>query len=201
MGSDGGPQSDGVGEWIRRHNNSRVQVRLIIAGVIIAAVGVLAPVRVADAVGLYLSPSFYRGWIGTFEFINGLFIILWSACLLGLGVNDGRHYQWGFRGRLSVTASSNVVIRVVLPALAVLWCELVVRPVFRLRAADPTYITHLPSGTTPDSLEAGAGGVVSATYAVLAVAAVLYILQMRFNPVDLDEFDRRLRRRSTPSRS
>ncbi|MBG0719053.1 hypothetical protein G3N18_13465 [Microbacterium sp. 2C] len=201
MSHDSHDRSADLGEWIRRRNNTRIQVRLIVSGVIAAAFCVLAPVRIADAVGLYLSPAFYRGWIGTFEFVNGVFIIMWSSCLMRMGVNDGQHYRRGFRGPLAVTPRSNVIIRVLFAALAVIWCELVVRTVFHLRAIDPTYINHLPFGTSAETLENGVGWVVAATYAALAVAAVFYFVQTRFNPVDLDELDRRLRSRSTPKRS
>ncbi|WP_448255609.1 hypothetical protein [Microbacterium aurum] len=57
MTSESPPEA---GEWIRLHNNTHMQVRLVIAGVIVAVVASLIPVRVAGAVGLYISPNFYE---------------------------------------------------------------------------------------------------------------------------------------------
>lgn len=201
MSEDSTDRYADLAERMRRKNNTRVQLRLVVAGVVVAGLGILVPVRVADAVGLYLSPVVYRGWIGTFEFVNGVFIIMWSSFLLSMGVNDGQYYRRGFRGPLAVTPRSNVIIRVLFAALAVVWCELVVRTVFHLRAIDPTYINHLPYGASVETLAGGVGWVVAATYAALAVGAVFYLVQARFNPVDLDEFDRRLRHRSRAARS
>lgn len=201
MSEDSTDRYADLAERMRRQNKTRVQLRLVVAGVVVAGLGILVPVRVADAVGLYLSPVVYRGWIGTFEFVNGVFIIMWSSFLLSMGVNDGQYYRRGFRGPLAVTPRSNVIIRVLFAALAVVWCELVVRTVFHLRAIDPTYINHLPYGASVETLAGGVGWVVAATYAALAVGAVFYLVQARFNPVDLDEFDRRLRHRSRAARS
>ena len=46
MTSESPPEA---GEWIRLHNNTHMQVRLVIAGVIVAVVASLIPVRVAGA--------------------------------------------------------------------------------------------------------------------------------------------------------
>lgn len=52
MSEDSTDRYADLAERMRRQNKTRVQLRLVVAGVVVAGLGILVPVRVADAVGL-----------------------------------------------------------------------------------------------------------------------------------------------------
>ncbi len=190
--SDGPPDGTAdVTEWLWRNQNTRRHLGIWIAGILVALSGSIVLV-VAAATGIYISPTVYPLWRGTFDYVNGVLVTLTALVLIRLGVSDEHHYQFRLIERLPRSKISDILIPVSYVTIAIVWGTFVLWPVLRARTTDPTYLAHQAGGTP--ALEAGVLIVMITYYAVLAIVFVLYLIGLRYNPVDLDDFDLMVRR-------
>jgi hypothetical protein len=196
-----------VTEWLWRRRNTRTHLGWSLTGIFVGMIGAAIPLWIADGVGLYNPPTVYPLWLGTFDYLNALFMLAWAVSLIRLGISDEDRYQLRFPRRLRRSKRSDILVPVCYVAGAVLWGALLLHPILVGRATDPLYLTPRPGGTptTVSALEAGVLTVTIAYYSVLAVVFTIYLVSRRYNPVDLDEYDQMSRRilgaRRTPSRS
>lgn len=182
-------------ELVRRYRNSHAQARLAVVNVVVAFVGGLVLWSIAQHCGLYIPPVFAGGGRGTFDFLNDVFILMWATTFHSLRVNDGLRYHLRMRRNgpgVPRGRTSDALILVICPVVAVLWGALTVHGVFAARAADARYGSRLPYGTPPGVLEQGVTAVTAAYFVTIATVFLFVLLGARFNPVDLEEYDRYL---------
>lgn len=185
------PGTADVTEWLWQNRTTRTHAYLGIAGISLGLLGTSAVVLTTVLSGLFIASEIVRGWIATFDFVNGLFIIMWSSTLIGLSANDGSSYQLRLRGRVRKGKVADIVAFIGLPMLAVIWGVFALHPVLAGRAADPAYLRR---GATVSDLQQGVITVMVAYWVVVGMVYVLYVIGLRFNPVDLDAYDRIQRR-------
>jgi hypothetical protein len=193
--NDAPPEGTGdVTEWLWRRRNTRIHWGISWTGTLVGVIGSAIPLWLAVGTGLYISPSVYPLWRGTFDYLNVLFIAFCATSLVQFGVRDEHHYAFRLWSRFRRSKRSDLVIPVAFLATAILWGELLLRPILTGRATDPTYLQRQPPGTASYLLEAGVPVVLTAYYLILAAVVVIYLIGLRYNPVDLDEYDHMSRR-------
>lgn len=160
----------------------------------VAAGGAFLVLTVSEAAGLYVPPTMARLGKGTFDYIDAVFLIVWSLIFQAMSIHNGRRHQL-ILSKVHVPRSraSDVGGFIGFTVVAILWGVLV-RTVFAGRAVDPTYISRLPFGVPAASLQAGAQQVTATYFIVVGLVLVLIVIARVFNPIDFDEYGRYLGR-------
>jgi hypothetical protein len=172
-------------ERLRRRRNSRVQIGLGLASLAIAVGGFIVLSSLTDHFELYIRPRIPRGWRGTFDYWNGVFLIAWSVTFHGLRVHDGRHYWLRWRGaRLPRSRPTDVAILIAFAVVAIAWGELV-HAVLARRAQSSAYLDRLPPGTSAHILQHGTMAVVTAYVVIVAAVYFIGVIAARFTPADM----------------
>jgi hypothetical protein len=177
--------------------NSRVQVWLFIALTLVVFGGAFALLTVAGNAGLYVSPPNAALGRGTFDYLDGLFLVMWGWTFQGLSVNDGLQYQFQLRKarpRPLRSRASDVWGFAGFSIVAILWGVFAVHPVFAARAVDPVYVNRLPPGVPADSLQHGVVEVTITYFVLVGLVLVLNVIARLFNPIDFNEYERYARR-------
>ncbi|MDJ0350735.1 hypothetical protein [Cryobacterium sp. PH29-G1] len=172
-----------------------MQSWLFLAVTVVVAGGAFVLLGISSDAGLYIPPAIAQLGRGTFDYINLLFLIMWAWMFQLLSVNDGFQYQLTLRKvRVPRSRASDVWSFIVFTLVAILWGVLGVHAVFTGRAVDPTYVNRLPSGVQASSLQHGVVEVTTTYFVLVGLVLVLIVVMRLFNPIDLDEYDRYLRR-------
>jgi hypothetical protein len=182
-------------EDTRLLRNSRAQVWLFLALTVVVFGGAFALFTVAGNAGLYQSPPIAQMARGTFDYLDGLFLVMWGWTFQGLSVNDGLQYQLPLRkARLSRSRASDVWGFAGFSIVAILWGVFAVHTVFAARAVDPVYVNRLPPGVPADSLQHGVVEVTITYFVLVGLVLVLNVIARLFNPIDFNEYERYARR-------
>ena len=183
-----------IADWVWRQSNTKKHSSMSFTAEFIGITGSLGLFFITSGVGLFLSSKIFRGGIATIDFLNMLFVLMLTGILTGLGVRDDQHYRIGFsRRRFRRYRLIDVLAPYVYTVVTALWGELILRPILAARAIDPAYRQH-PNARSVEALQIGADTVIAVYYLIFTAVLVLYFLSLKFNPVDLDAYDRLLLR-------
>jgi len=178
--------------WVARNSHVSAWLSLVITA--LAVGGIVALLSVPDMAGLYIPPTIARLAIGTFDGINALFFFMWASMFQLVSIHDGLQYRLKLRKkRVSRSRAADALILVAFPVVAVLWGVIAVYGVYAGRATDPMYLRRLPEGVPAGSLQHGVTEVMTTYFILVALVLILIVIARRFNPVDFDEYDRRVR--------
>lgn len=168
---------------------------LFLALTVVVLGGAFALFTVAGNAGLYVSPPVAQLARGTFDYLDGLFLVMWAWTFQRLSVNDGLQYQLQLRkARPSRSRASDVWGFAGFSIVAILWGVLAVHTVFAARAVDPVYVNRLPPGVPADSLQHGVVEVAITYFVLVGLVLVLNVVARLFNPIDFNEYERYARR-------